>query len=75
MIIMRMFGGLGNQMFQHAAGIALAHHHKCELLWDLSTFERVGSQRSFELEQVFGLATKNADESALHFVLGWRGHP
>lgn len=74
MIIVRMFGGLGNQMFQHAAGIAFAHHHKCELLWDLSTFERVGSQRSFELEQVFGLATKNADESALHFVLGWRGH-
>jgi hypothetical protein len=39
MIIVKLSGGLGNQMFQYAAGIALATRNKCELKLDLSWFE------------------------------------
>ena len=36
MIIIRLQGGLGNQMFQYAAAAALANQHKCKLLADIS---------------------------------------
>lgn len=35
-IHVRIKGGLGNQMFQYAAGLALARHHGCPLKLDLS---------------------------------------
>lgn len=73
MIIVRMLGGLGNQMFQHAVGTALARHHSCELRWDLSAYAFAESQRSFELQRVFGLDLPRADESAFRSLLGWRG--
>jgi hypothetical protein len=36
MIIVKLMGGLGNQMFQYAAGRCLSHLHKTELKLDLS---------------------------------------
>jgi len=39
MIIVKLMGGLGNQMFQYAAGCCLAHLHKTELKLDLSYLE------------------------------------
>jgi len=36
MIVVRVMGGLGNQMFQYAAGLRLAHSHQTELKLDLS---------------------------------------
>lgn len=39
MIIVKLMGGLGNQMFQYAAGRCLAHLHKTELKLDLSYLE------------------------------------
>jgi hypothetical protein len=36
MIVVRLAGGLGNQMFQYAAGRRLAHRHKTDLKLDLS---------------------------------------
>ena len=36
MIIVKLMGGLGNQMFQYAAGRYLANLHQTELLFDLS---------------------------------------
>lgn len=42
MIIVKIFGGLGNQMFQYAAGLALARKHSTELELDLSFFENPG---------------------------------
>lgn len=72
---MRMLGGLGNQMFQHAAGTALARLHGCELFWDLSGYESGMSSRNFELNRVFGLSAPIADKDTFSAVLGWRGHP
>ena len=45
-------GGLGNQMFQYAAGRALALRHKTELQLDLSAY---GSRQHFETARPFEL--------------------
>lgn len=73
MIIVRISGGLGNQMFQHAAGLALARRHACELKWDLSWFENNRLHQGFELPRVFGLAVQEAVPADYHAVFGWRG--
>ena len=39
MIIVKLQGGLGNQMFQYAAGLALAKKHGVELKLDLATYD------------------------------------
>jgi hypothetical protein len=38
MIFSRLFCGLGNQMFQYAAGLALAHTRNTVLKLDISRF-------------------------------------
>jgi hypothetical protein len=49
MIVAKMHGGLGNQMFEYAAARALAYRHKTELKLDLSHY--TGEQRYKELKQ------------------------
>lgn len=52
MIIVKLMGGLGNQMFQYAAARRLANHHNTELKVDLSFLEgrQAGcTPRSYEL--------------------------
>ena len=51
MIIVKLVGGLGNQLFQYAAGRQIAEFHKTELLLDVSEFE------TYELHKysLFGL--------------------
>lgn len=52
MIIIKACGGLGNQLFQYAAGRSLAHKRGVELVLDLSWFEHRPSSntvREFEL--------------------------
>lgn len=52
MIIVRLSGGLGNQMFQYAAGLRLARLHGSELKLDTSLFDTpapVDTPRRFEL--------------------------
>jgi hypothetical protein len=44
-IIARLTGGLGNQLFQYAMGRRLAWHHATELLVDTSNYERDGERR------------------------------
>jgi hypothetical protein len=39
MIIVELKGGLGNQMFQYAAGTSLAQHLNTEVKFDLSYFK------------------------------------
>jgi Glycosyl transferase family 11 len=47
---MKVCGGLGNQLFQYAAGLALARRHQARLIIDAS-FYRTKSHRSFQLNQ------------------------
>lgn len=52
MIIVKLMGGLGNQMFQYAAGKALALKHSTELRLDLSWFNTLTQSdtiRSYDL--------------------------
>jgi Glycosyl transferase family 11 len=39
-VVMRLAGGLGNQLFQYAAGLALAESRRARLLLDLSLYRR-----------------------------------
>lgn len=48
MVIVRLLGGLGNQMFQYATGRAVANRLGAELLLDVSAFEHYDLRR-FEL--------------------------
>lgn len=45
MVIVRLNGGLGNQLFQYAAGFALAQSNNAELKLDLSVFADLSSPR------------------------------
>jgi hypothetical protein len=45
MIIVRIMGGLGNQMFQYAMGRRLAEHHNTELLLDVNGYGETGEPR------------------------------
>lgn len=49
MIIVKLLGGLGNQMFQFAAGRAVAHRLNAELLLDVSAFTHYDLRR-YELD-------------------------
>jgi hypothetical protein len=52
MIVVRLCGGLGNQMFQYAAGRSLSIIHKTELVLDLSWYKNIpgsNTPRKYEL--------------------------
>ena len=50
MVKTRIFGGLGNQMFQYAAGKALAEKHGSQLMLDTSFFKS-NKEREFMLDK------------------------
>jgi hypothetical protein len=55
MIIVQLKGGLGNQLFQYAAGLSLAHYHQTILKADISQLnqkdKQINTYRSFDLRQ------------------------
>jgi hypothetical protein len=59
MVISRISGGLGNQLFQYAAGKSLALRQNTQLLLDTSYFKGEGL-RNFELDS-FNISLKIAD--------------
>ena len=59
MIIVKLMGGLGNQMFQYAAGRRLAHLHRAVLKLDLSWF---GSTLAVETRRRYELGAFNIQE-------------
>src|SRR4051812_35287007 len=70
MIITNLKGGLGNQMFQYAAGLALAEKHNVELKCDLSFLNKSQStadftKRSFELD-VFKISSTAASTNEVN---------
>jgi glycosyl transferase family 11 len=52
MITVSLIGGLGNQLFQYAAGKALAERHGTGLALDLSGFPRDEEKRTFLLDRL-----------------------
>lgn len=75
MIITHIIGGLGNQMFQYAAGRALALANGVPLHLDVSGFEGYGLHQGFELHRVFGCEAPLASNEEVGAVLGWRSAP
>ena len=62
MIIIKIKGGLGNQLFQYAVGRAVALHHKVPLKLDLTIFETYKLHNGYRLDQFAikaNIATKN----------------
>jgi hypothetical protein len=54
-IIVKISGGLGNQMFQYAAGIALAKSLGAECKFDVDWFNDKKAHNGLELSQVFNV--------------------
>ncbi len=59
MIITWLSGGLGNQMFQYAAGLALAEHHRTVLKLDVSWFR---ADPAYEAHNRYALSCLNITE-------------
>jgi hypothetical protein len=59
MIITSLTGGLGNQMFQYAAGLALAEHRRTVLKLDVSWF---GEDPQYEAHNRYALSCLNITE-------------
>ena len=73
MIITKVFGGLGNQMFQYAAGRALSSRVGSRLQVDVRSHHLEGaSHNGYELERVFSVAPEQATDQSVADVLGWR---
>lgn len=52
MIIVKIVGGLGNQMFQYALGRALAHKNKTDLKLDISEYENRYKLHRYSLQHL-----------------------
>lgn len=72
MIISQIIGGLGNQMFQYAAGRALSLKKETKLALDISAFDASQMHQGFELNEVFIVSARIASREELKSVLGWQ---
>jgi hypothetical protein len=72
MIISHIIGGLGNQMFQYAAGRALSLDRRASLYLDVQDFEGYALHNGYELHRIFNIETQLAGNRELKKVLGWR---
>lgn len=74
-IYISLIGGLGNQMFQYAAGRALSLRRQTDLRLDVSGFADYHLHQGFELKRVFACPAKLATEAEVHSLLGWQSGP
>ena len=72
MVISQILGGLGNQMFQYAAGRALSLAVEQTFLLDLRGFTNYALHNGFELDRVFAAPVKVATAGDVRNMLGWR---
>jgi hypothetical protein len=72
MIISHILGGIGNQMFQYAAGRSLAIHlNDCYKL-DITDFDRYELHHGYELKRVFEVPVEASSPNELQSVMGLR---
>ena len=70
MVVVKLIGGLGNQMFQYAAGLSTAHNLKTDLKMDLNWFDslnEVDTPRFYELDN-FSLKQDFIKANQYYFV-------
>lgn len=72
MVISSVIGGLGNQMFQYAAGRALAIAQGSDFLVDVSDLNAAPQHQGFELSRVFNCPVNLANNEHVRSVLGWQ---
>lgn len=72
MIIVKIFQGPGNQLFQYAYGVAVASRLGVELKLDISWFNENSFHRSFILDR-FGVKTPIATEQDIAWVKSCNG--
>ena len=72
LIIVRIIGGLGNQMFQYAFGRAVSEEFGVDLYLDTSSYDTYSLHNGYELERVFGIDSPVASTLDLRQILGWR---
>jgi len=64
MIIAKIKGGLGNQLFQYAVGRAVALHHKVPLKLDITIFETYELHNGYRLDE-FAIQSDIASENEI----------
>lgn len=74
MVISNILGGIGNQMFQYAAGRALALATNQPFILDLNDFSDYKLHQGFELTRVFNVCAESASPAVVHELLGWRAN-
>lgn len=72
MIISKIIGGLGNQMFQYAVGRALAIQYEQSLRLDVSWFVNYKAHQGFELQRIFNNIAEISTEAEVLSILGWQ---
>lgn len=72
MIITQIIGGLGNQMFQYAAGRCLSIKRGTQFKLDISGFADYSLHQGFELKRVFDCPAESATKADIHSILGWQ---
>jgi hypothetical protein len=72
MIITKILGGLGNQMFQYAIGRAISLEYATSLRLDISGFEKYKLHQRIEFKRIFNCAEVIAQEADLRDVLSWQ---
>ena len=70
MIITKIIGGLGNQMFQYSIGLSLAKKNNTDLLIDKRDFDKVSIHNGYELERVFDIKVKEAKDFEIKKIIG-----
>src|SRR3972149_3972656 len=75
MIVSHIIGGLGNQMFQYAAGRALSLRLGTSFRLDIFGFYRYGLHQGFELDRVFHCPFQISTDSEVRQILGWQSSP
>ena len=72
MVICQILGGLGNQMFQYAAGRALSLDSESGMQLDLHGFKGYALHNGFEIDRVFLAPVEAARSIDVKELLGWR---